>query len=484
MIFIGEVRGLAMLLPALLLIPLGALATESATDGLQSEQCEAEGCSARPASNLLQISSKTLAPDDSFGPGSCVGLRRSSEGSCVLQTKCKGINITDTEFAFVCFNPGESMPHALHSFGRGGFMLEEMFDTKVRCKTCISVDTAFQTGDSVMRNALAALPLSRLPSLNGALQGTGVYSIAELAQFKPKEAAVFGPDFCMSTFLAPAGTCLIRTRCGGVDLSKFNIGVTCLDQSGGYTRYLFGKGSFKPEETFDTLVTCEKCLGVGPESSQFAMHGLMPRKLVEDVNTLKTDLQTLNEKVRVLQESGAEHYKNHDKHYKNHDKDHHHHKEDVPRQPSESAERRPSVMPKKPRGANDSPQRRGDMPKKPSEMPEKPPEIPNNGPQPMPPAPRQLHIHSEVSEDAPMPTVIMSRRRPDNSQIPGADWDVSEELQEPLSGHAVGFNIASSAGQVGKEAGAETAAMAVGTMQVVTHRRGNAIADLLRRVHK
>jgi hypothetical protein len=66
---------------------------------------------------------------------------------------------------------------------------------------------------------------------------------------------------------------------------------------------LFGKDTFKAEETFDTLIACEKCLGVSPESSMLAMHGVLPRKLIEDVGTLKTDVQTLNEKVRVLQQS-------------------------------------------------------------------------------------------------------------------------------------------------------------------------------------
>jgi len=46
---------------------------------------------------------------------------------------------------------------------------------------------------------------------------------------------------------------------------------------------LFGKDTFKPEETFDTLISCEKCLGVGEESGLFATHSLLPRKLVEDV---------------------------------------------------------------------------------------------------------------------------------------------------------------------------------------------------------
>jgi hypothetical protein len=143
----------------------------------------------------------------------------------------------------------------------------------------------------------------RLPSLS--LDNAAPYDLKEMADFVPKEAAVFGPDYCISTFRAPAGTCLIRTRCADSDLSKFNVGLTCLDKSGGYTRYLFGKDTFKKEETFDTLVSCEQCLGVGAESSMSAMHGLIPRKLVEDVGALKVDVQTLNEKIRVLTDTGA-----------------------------------------------------------------------------------------------------------------------------------------------------------------------------------
>jgi hypothetical protein len=257
-----------------------------------------------PLAGLLQVQLAHQQPRDSFGPGHCVSLSKSGDGSCVVRTECKGKNISDTEVAFVCMNPGLTMPYALHSFGRGSFKVEETFDTRVRCKTCQSVDTAFREGDSMVQNALAALPLSRLPSMSPD-DSPALYDPKELAAFVPKEAAVFGPDYCISTFRAPAGTCLIRTRCADSDLSSFNVGLTCLDKSGGYTRYLFGKDTFSKEETFDTLVSCEKCLGVGAESSMSAMHGLIPRKLVEDVGALKVDVQTLNEKIRVLQGGSA-----------------------------------------------------------------------------------------------------------------------------------------------------------------------------------
>lgn len=358
-------------------------------------ECTDEQCKQTASSNLLQIASHTNHANsgvahetDYFGPGRCVGLKRSVAGACVLRTRCKGQNISQTEFAFVCFDPSATMPHALHSFGRGGFALQESFDTKVHCKSCLSVDTAFRTGDSVVKNALAALPLGHLPSLNGAVKASTSYSASELEQFKPKEAASFGPDFCISTFLAPAGTCLIRTRCADSDLSKFNVGVTCLDKSGGYTRYLFGKDTFKPEETFDTLISCDKCLGVAPESSVFALHGLMPRKLVDDVSTLKSDVATLHEKVRVLQEAG---------------------------------------MPKEPKS----------------------------------------NLASEEASES-TPTIMMSRRPVQASRFVDAESPLTEHLP---------------AARIAQDSGAETAAINLGDVQLVSHRRpGAAIAELLKRI--
>lgn len=456
-----------MLLLPPLLAPQAAFVVAAATAalddtslGLHSERCQAPGSDAAPASNLLQIAAKTGGPADTFGPDKCVALKRSTEGTCVLQTRCKGNNISKTEFAFVCFNPGAAMPHALHSFGRGGFSLQETFDTKVSCKTCISVDTAFQTGDSVVRNALAALPLSRLPSLSGAVQGAGVYSVQQLSEFKPKEAAVFGPDFCISTFRAPAGTCLIRTRCADADLTKFNVGVTCLDQSGGYTRYLFGKDSFKPEETFDTLVTCEKCLGVGPEASQFALHGLMPRKLVDDVNTLKFDMQTMKEKVRVLRENAQGRRRKKKKEKAKGEKE----EDEAPgsqlwTMPESTSDVKKSESPMStPSGASSISsavrKRRARR-------------VETNS--------REAVAKPELSEEASIPTIRMSRRqrRTGDYEVSGADV-----AQERPRHHTTSSEL--------QEAGAETAAVDAGDtkMQIVTHRRGNnAIAELLKRVN-
>lgn len=280
-------------------------------DGLCTETGEA----APIGSNLLQVSSSRLDEEDRFGPGRCVSLARNPAGSCVIRTKCDGKNISGTAFVFVCINEGTSQPHALHDFGIGSFAPEETHDTEVKCQKCTSVDSAFRTGGPMVKNALAALPLSRLPSLSVSDHGSTLhsepgYSATELASFKSQESAVYGPvgsdgNHCIEAFKSPGGTCLIRTKCAGADLSKFNVGITCVDKSGGYTRYLFGKDTFKAEETFDTLVSCERCLGVGKEASTMSLHGLIPRKLVEDVGSLKTDVQTLHEKVRVLSEGGS-----------------------------------------------------------------------------------------------------------------------------------------------------------------------------------
>lgn len=270
---------------------------------LQTDYCEPAGASALAPSSLLQISAHGDGQMDRFGPGLCVGVKRNSAGSCEIQTRCAGKNISQTDFSFVCVSPSATVPHTLHNYGRGGFASEESFDTNIHCDFCMSTDTAYRTGDEVVKSALSALSLNKLSSLNGALRSGPAYSAAELKQFVPKEEEVYGPSSCISTFKAPSGTCLIRMRCANIDLSKFNVGITCDDGTAGPpTRYLFAKDTFKEEETFDTLIACKHCLGVGQGSSKFSMDGLLPRRLVDDVTTMKVDVQTMTEKVRVLQQ--------------------------------------------------------------------------------------------------------------------------------------------------------------------------------------
>merc|ERR1719379_3155721 len=126
-------------------------------------------------------------------------------------------------------------------------------------------------------------------------------AMGQMKELNPMEAAFYGPQACVAAFRSPAGTCVVQTRCGKADLSTFDIGITCLDKSGDYTRYLFGKGNFEKEETFDTRIECEVCLGVGAESGEQQIHGVLPKQLVEDVNTLKDEVLALKLEVRALQ---------------------------------------------------------------------------------------------------------------------------------------------------------------------------------------
>lgn len=231
-------------------------------------------------------------PVETFGPNSCASVSRSPKGSCVISTNCGSKNISSLEFAFVCYNPGTSVPHALHSFGIGGFESTEVFDSGVRCQRCSTVQNAFAGFDQTSMNLARSLPL-------GHTAPSG--DLGTLKEMVPQEAAFYGPKACISTFRSPAGTCIVQTRCGTSDISAYDVGITCLDKSGDYTRYLFGKGNFEKEETFDTRIECEVCLGVGAESGEQQIHGAIPKQLVEDVNTLKDEVLALKLEVRAMQ---------------------------------------------------------------------------------------------------------------------------------------------------------------------------------------
>jgi len=111
---------------------------------------------------------------------------------------------------------------------------------------------------------------------------------------------------------------------------------------------------------------------------------------------------------------------------------------------------------------------------------------PPSGSSPMPSAPRKSRARiiendsgeaatePESSEEAVIPTIMMSRR-----QRSTGDYEVSgaDVVKERPRHHTTSSKL--------QEAGAETAAIDVGDMQmqIVTHRRGNAIAELLKRVN-
>merc|ERR1711939_204006 len=75
----------------------------------------------------------------------------------------------------------------------------------------------------------------------------------------------YGPKDCVSTYRNKRGECIVKTECADVDEKKFKeyeLGLLCVDEEGVPTRHVFGKGSFDPEEKFDTLISCHKCMGL------------------------------------------------------------------------------------------------------------------------------------------------------------------------------------------------------------------------------
>eukprot|EP00448_Togula_jolla_P018044 CAMPEP_0170591250 /NCGR_PEP_ID=MMETSP0224-20130122/12303_1 /TAXON_ID=285029 /ORGANISM="Togula jolla, Strain CCCM 725" /LENGTH=384 /DNA_ID=CAMNT_0010915101 /DNA_START=52 /DNA_END=1202 /DNA_ORIENTATION=+ len=225
------------------------------------------------AQSLLQRDMWLHMMPRTFGPDGCVSLARSQAGTCVIRTDCEEQDISDTEFSFVCSNPDLKPARELHSFGKGGFEGTETFDTHVQCAACLAAD------DKTMR--LAGGPL---------LQDRTVASAPV--------AAYFGPAACVKTYLSGEGKCIIETRCAGVDISNFDVGITCVDETGGYTRYRFGK-SFGVDEVFDTRIKCKSCLGVGDDHF-VQRRGVVPKGIVDDVNSLRLEVKHLRGEVQAI----------------------------------------------------------------------------------------------------------------------------------------------------------------------------------------
>lgn len=273
----------------------------------------------------------------SFGPNGCVGLSKSSLGTCVIKVACGKQDVSKVDFSFVCL--GKSAATKQHSYGVGGFDADEVFDSGVPCDSCTTVAYAQLSGGKLVHNEVlesseegapadAAAALAKAPSpsderaLNSGepdahdddLQGLAKAPSPGKRQFKGvvedllpnstvkkegDDAAFFGPSACISTYLSKTNTCIIQTRCRGVDLSNFAVGVTCLDKTGDYTRYLFGKNGFEAEEIFDTTLPCQACIGVGDQPS-YQLSGLVPKTMVEDLSSLKSELSALRKEVTMM----------------------------------------------------------------------------------------------------------------------------------------------------------------------------------------
>jgi hypothetical protein len=402
---------------------------------------------------------KSGPPGATYGPGDCIGLSRSSAGSCVIKTNCQGQDTSKTEFAFNC-----AMEKMLtrHSYGIGGFEANEEFDTEVRCERCerpasaASLMKHLPAPTEKVLNELAKLdkeastdasprtierPLQRrrghrhsqhagkhqgvhhhvvhhkhskrganpgktsrrhlrsrnteideapqdqqpqhqMPSMSdvmglktrmleaekareekapnsavlkarleeaartleqdkarvvslkselaaaeapkpqetspqasaGKEQGDKVignddvepvHFTAFSSKFWPftsktpqkkKKVIKYGPKDCVSVWRNEEGHCVMRTECKGVDIKSYTFGLICIEKTGTTTRHVFGKDSFDEEETFDTLVTCEKCLSFDYDRAKDG-DKLSP---IAKVKALKQDIQELTSMAKDL----------------------------------------------------------------------------------------------------------------------------------------------------------------------------------------
>lgn len=119
----------------------------------------------------------------------------------------------------------------------------------------------------------------------------------------------YGPEDCVSTWKSPESHCVVQTQCEGVNIDNFEFGLICVDNLGKPVRHMFGKGSFDAEETFDSLIPCQQCLGTEemPENVMLNNEVLGLAKDVKDISgmmkTVSASIEKLNKAVFAKDEA-------------------------------------------------------------------------------------------------------------------------------------------------------------------------------------
>lgn len=215
---------------------------------------------------------------DHFGPSNCVSVSRSSRGTCVLQLDCDNSDISNFEFSFDCLLPSGEVQE--HSFGEGGFDVQEEYDTEVTCNMC-------------------AAP-GRMPKASQEEAQARSHRSAAAAHASTQGGVVrYGPENCVSTWMSDRHHCMLGTQCQGVDTEDYDFGLVCVDSFGTPVRHMFGKGAFDAEESFDTLVQCRQCLGLTdvPESVTLNSEVL---DLAKNVQQLGGAMKSITNTLRTL----------------------------------------------------------------------------------------------------------------------------------------------------------------------------------------
>lgn len=282
----------------------------------------------RPLGGTLVLGAGQLAAGRVFGPGGCVSLSQSSAGSCVLATNCEGHDTSTFEFVFDCLAKDKATLR--HSFGKGGFDANEEYDTGVVCDRCeippyllpqpaaktpptvpapkaaVAASAPAQRTSLLARSALAkqtaqavnATPTTA-PDVLGSVKGWFQPKAAPLQTPPPPPPVYYGPNKCVATYLSEAGHCIMQTKCTAADIKGYSFGLVCVDKKGEPVRHLFGKDSFDPHETFDTLITCDQCLGLEDIPEDVAVNGQVA-VLTQQLAAMKSMMSNLTQQVALL----------------------------------------------------------------------------------------------------------------------------------------------------------------------------------------
>lgn len=243
----------------------------------------------------------------------------------MLSTDCDGQDISNVDFGFDCEddspadkNGDQIIDVTWHSFGVGGFDAREEFDTGVQCARCLvaspphlrdgqpkakdlaafhlrSSNAAAKPSHSRKRQTrhsrkVAARVPTAVPPVSGAIS---------LARQARSDEVAYGPEDCVKLWKGTNGHCMMQTDCSKSNMTGYNYGLVCLDRNSVPTRHLFGENSFLPEETFDTLIACETCLGLEDLPDGVSLKGEVAA-LADDVKQIAIEVKNMSLDVKLL----------------------------------------------------------------------------------------------------------------------------------------------------------------------------------------
>jgi hypothetical protein len=244
----------------------------------------------------------------------------------VLATNCEGKDTSAVEFSFLCADA--TGMEVKHTFGTGGFLDKETYDTEVACEKCLRDGTEATTAKSseeAKAPAKEAAPAeaSAPAEAEAPAKANGSDSVVSTADSRalltkfakskteepsgvpPATASFYGPGGCVAVY-SKDGSCWMQTRCQGQNITEYDFGMNCADSDGQITKHMFGKNSFDPEETFNTLVSCDTCLALDQEPAKGVTDlAITVLSLEKELDGIKADVKGIRDAMNSTEEEDS-----------------------------------------------------------------------------------------------------------------------------------------------------------------------------------